>query len=86
MIFVRNDLNFYLEEFGDTKRVLTRPNINIKNLGNSPFNVVHHTRFLLWASILFYKYHELSPYPKQKKSRHRNGTDNNIHDNFSQMC
>jgi hypothetical protein len=39
VIFVRNDLNFYLEEFGDTKRVLTRPNINIKNLGNNPFNL-----------------------------------------------
>jgi hypothetical protein len=23
---------------------------------------------------------------KKKKTRHRNGTDNNIHDNFSQMC
>lgn len=30
VIFVRNDLNFYLEEFEDTKGLLTRPNIKIK--------------------------------------------------------
>jgi hypothetical protein len=53
VIFVRNDLNFYLEEFGDTKRVLTRPNINIKNLGNNPFNVVHHTCFYYGRQFCF---------------------------------